>query len=417
MSWNNAVNRIRRALVVAFLGSGVAAVFCASPLRAMEAVLAWDASSDPNVIGYNVYYGLASHNYGAMVSVQGATTVTLSNLFAGVTYYVSAATFDSAGVESAFSAEVSFTTPQAVVPDSNVAGPQTTPLTNGTGTVSPELSGEVLTKGDGTLSPDLGKEVLVPGKRYTVTARPGRGQVFGGWSGSVSSASPRISFVFSNSLVLQALFVPNPFYALSGTYNGLFAESNQVRQASSGSITASVNSRGTCSGHAQLGHARMSFSGPLDIQGRATNSLRGPHGLRLTLQVALGTGAGTGTLSGQLTDGTWIALLTADRFVFNSRTNVPPWAGDYAITVPGQKYRPRLAGQRQQWHRSPKPERHRLAFRDSGRWHQTPNQQPAGPRRGLASLCAALLGQRLGLELARLRGRTDSECERRLQLD
>jgi len=101
--------------------------------------LAWNKSCDPIVAGYNVYYGGASatniQSHGAYtdtcgnlvpaytnyfsglytnkVAVAGInnTSLTISNLKSGVTYCFAATTYSSAGAESAFSSEVSYTVP------------------------------------------------------------------------------------------------------------------------------------------------------------------------------------------------------------------------------------------------------------------------------------------------------------------
>ena len=71
--------------------------------------LAWNPSSSTNVMGYNVYYGLASGVYDGVESVNGTNT-TITGLAAGTTYYFAATAVDALGVESPFSNEASFTT-------------------------------------------------------------------------------------------------------------------------------------------------------------------------------------------------------------------------------------------------------------------------------------------------------------------
>jgi hypothetical protein len=73
--------------------------------------LAWDPSSDTTVVGYNVYYGIASGSYTNIITVGAATTTTVSNLANGVTYYFAATTYAADGVESVFSAEASYAVP------------------------------------------------------------------------------------------------------------------------------------------------------------------------------------------------------------------------------------------------------------------------------------------------------------------
>ena len=92
------------------------------------------------------------------------------------------------------------------------------------------------TTGQGTVSPDLSTQPLTPGQIYTVTAIPADGQEFAGWTGSISSSSPRLTFMLTSNLVLNANFVPSgsasAVAAVAGTpntiYNGLFYESDAV---------------------------------------------------------------------------------------------------------------------------------------------------------------------------------------------
>lgn len=71
------------------------------------AKLAWQPSTDPAVTGYKIYYGLASHTYPNAVDAGPATTVTISNLVQGMTYYFAATAYDASKTESPFSNEAS----------------------------------------------------------------------------------------------------------------------------------------------------------------------------------------------------------------------------------------------------------------------------------------------------------------------
>jgi hypothetical protein len=74
---------------------------------ASQILIAWDPSTDPNVIGYKVYYGTSSRNYGPPQDIGNATSYTVKGLSAGQTYYLSVTAYNSAKLESGFSAEVS----------------------------------------------------------------------------------------------------------------------------------------------------------------------------------------------------------------------------------------------------------------------------------------------------------------------
>ncbi len=283
-------------------------------LPAANVTLGWDPSYDTNVVGYNVYYGVASHDYPYKLDAGSATSVTISNLVGGLTYYVAGTAYDSAGNESAFSDEMSFTMPGAPA-----ANPSFT----------------LMKSGEGSFWPDLSKRVLKPGQTYSVTAVPGRGQVFAGWVGSITSASPRLTFTFTNTLLLEAIFIPSPFLQASGLYSGLFAEPDQVRQQSAGFFSTVVTSRGAFSGRLLLGSRRFGFSGKLDAQSQATKLLRHDT-VSLSLQLTLAPTNQPPTASGQLTDGSWTALLSGSRFTFDAKTNPAPFTGNYTLVIPGQ---------------------------------------------------------------------------------
>ncbi len=73
--------------------------------------LAWDASTQDDVVGYRVYYGLSSGVYEnhSEVPNRGSETVTyrLSNLVKGQTYFIAVTARNSGYDESNFSNEVS----------------------------------------------------------------------------------------------------------------------------------------------------------------------------------------------------------------------------------------------------------------------------------------------------------------------
>ena len=81
---------------------------------AQSFTLTWDASSDPTVAGYKVRYGTTSENPSQTIDVGKKTTVTVSNLNDGTTYYFKVASYTAAGVESQASDDISYTTAEPV---------------------------------------------------------------------------------------------------------------------------------------------------------------------------------------------------------------------------------------------------------------------------------------------------------------
>ena len=76
--------------------------------------LAWNPSTDPNIAGCNLYYGVASRTYTNMVNPGNVTSVTISGLVEGATYFFAATSYNILGMESDFSNEDSYTVPLTI---------------------------------------------------------------------------------------------------------------------------------------------------------------------------------------------------------------------------------------------------------------------------------------------------------------
>lgn len=81
-----------------------------APTNPPGVTLAWDASSDPSVVGYKIHYGSQPGIYTNSASVGGATSVALG-LAAGTTYYFAATSHDASGTDSIYSNEISYYVP------------------------------------------------------------------------------------------------------------------------------------------------------------------------------------------------------------------------------------------------------------------------------------------------------------------
>jgi hypothetical protein len=508
-------HRVRLAAHGSLIISGLSFFVAPSALAASSATLMWNPSSSTNIAGYKVYYGNSSRNYTNTITAGTATTITISNLVSGATYYFAATAYDTYNLESDFSNEVGYTnvvqasplitltspangsaftapanislaanvtahghsitkvqfysgttllgedtsapyvfswnnvsvgsysltarlvydtgstlnstpavnvlvaapknepptisaiaaqtttqdTPTRAIPftisdaetiasnltvyatsadptlvptnnivfggSDSVRTVTLTPMPGATGTVAITVfvsDGSLLTNttfqlavqppaqtltvtGDGTISSGLDTQTLIPGQICTVTAVPAAGQEFAGWCGSISSTNPRLTFVMSSNLVLQANFTPRASgrgAARAGnTYNGLFFEQDAIRLSGAGSFTLSVTPRGRYSGRIVLGARRYSFSGLLNTnQNTGTNLIARRDGPALSLAFQI-DGSQNDQVSGQLTDGTWTSLLSGDLAVFG-RTNPAPFAGSYTMVIPGYDGDPSL---------------------------------------------------------------------------
>jgi hypothetical protein len=105
-----------RAKSFSFLfGSWLALALQLPAVATQSVTLGWNPSTIPNVASYRIYYGTVSQNYSHVVAVGNVTNAVISGLADGTTFFFAATTTDTAGDESAFSNEASFSTAPAVV--------------------------------------------------------------------------------------------------------------------------------------------------------------------------------------------------------------------------------------------------------------------------------------------------------------
>ena len=74
---------------------------------AASVTLRWQANTEADIAGYNLYYGTASRDYGLPIPTGNVTSYTVDNLDEGQTYYFSLTALDTSGNESGYSSEIS----------------------------------------------------------------------------------------------------------------------------------------------------------------------------------------------------------------------------------------------------------------------------------------------------------------------
>jgi hypothetical protein len=99
--------KIVQCLTLFVLLLGLALIVPAGTVHAAQVSLAWDRNSETDLAGYIVYYGTGSRVYNWFIDVGNATTCTVTGLADGSTYYFAATAYDSSGLESVYSSEVS----------------------------------------------------------------------------------------------------------------------------------------------------------------------------------------------------------------------------------------------------------------------------------------------------------------------
>ncbi len=89
-----------------FLAASILLFLAVSNAHPAQVTLAWDASTDPDIAGYKVYYGNSSGSHQTVIDVGNTTTYTILNLLDGTIYYFAATGYNTSGIESGYSNEV-----------------------------------------------------------------------------------------------------------------------------------------------------------------------------------------------------------------------------------------------------------------------------------------------------------------------
>jgi len=168
-----------------------------------QLTVAWDPNTEADLKGYRVYYGTASRSYGPPFDVGKATSYTLTNLAPGQKFFIAVTAYDTSDKESAFSNEVSATTPalEGIRAPNVLTGPTSgrtaVALSYTAGGSSSSLGHSIQYqfdwKGDGTVLSPWGSAVQsrtwTAGGTYRVRARARcaiHTNLVSGWSDSLS---------------------------------------------------------------------------------------------------------------------------------------------------------------------------------------------------------------------------------------
>jgi len=202
--------------------------------------------------------------------------------------------------------------------------------------------------GSGRITGQPNQASLEVNKVYKVTAVPVGNSIFTNWTGGANATNltpllpnnATLAFLMSSNLILQANFVPNPFTAVAGVYNGLFSPTNGVTNESSGFFTATIpsSSRGAYSARLLLDGGTYPFSGTFGLSGstQQTVARSGQAPVTIDLQINLATNDDqmTGSVNNYSSNG-WNSQLQAWRAAFNESTGTSPnYAGRYTLVIP-----------------------------------------------------------------------------------
>ncbi len=119
-----------------WVGCSLAAVLATSAMGA-SVTLAWNSSPSPGVTGYHLYVGVMSGQYIETNDVGNLTSAMVSDLLPGMTYFFAASAYNALNLESALSAEISYTVP--LFPQHIAITPPATAISFNPGTCLPQL--------------------------------------------------------------------------------------------------------------------------------------------------------------------------------------------------------------------------------------------------------------------------------------
>jgi cyclophilin family peptidyl-prolyl cis-trans isomerase len=203
--------------------------------------------------------------------------------------------------------------------------------------------------GAGTITGPANGELLELTRNYKLTAKAAPGNLFVAWTGAFTEVSTTLAFTMDTNLAFTAVFATNLFPMVKGTYTGLFYDTNEVDQMSSGFITLTLGDLGAYSAKLLMNGRTYKFTGLFSADGSETNLLllNQDQGLRFLMNVDLvgGTDQIRGVVTnrdfGFLSSPSWVADLTLDRAVFNAKLNPATlFAGPYTLIIPADTNSP-----------------------------------------------------------------------------
>ena len=238
----------------------------------------------------------------------------------------------------------------------------------------------IVTVCGGTIVGPTNQQPLEIGRGQKVTAVPDPGNLFVGWfeGGNLVSSSLTYPFIIDPDQTnrnLTAVFNTNLFPYVKGTYTGVFCNTDQVEEPSSGFVSLTVGDLGTYSAKVSIDGKTYPLTGTFNSgTGQNQNFLSRPGSNEFfTVRMLLDLRGGTEHLSGSLSNSiiygvptnvlnevyttnivggmevyltnfvtvvetnyfrtNWIAELHADRAVFSS-ARPAPLAGKYTLLIP-----------------------------------------------------------------------------------
>ena len=192
---------------------------------------------------------------------------------------------------------------------------------------------EVSVVGEGTVRSDQEQRLVEAGTKVTLKALPAKGQVFAGWTGSLTNSTAEIAFTMTEGLRLKAMFVPNPYAILAGEFTGLVTESTGNSLTGVGLLQVSISESGSWSGKLAVGGESFSVKGEFGPGGTSPLGVSRRQEAPMTVALRVNLGGDADLITGVISDGTWSAEVIGDRQVFDGRSTRAPQAGQYTLVI------------------------------------------------------------------------------------
>jgi len=190
--------------------------------------------------------------------------------------------------------------------------------------------------GDGQVAGPQAGEAVEIGKSYLMRAVPNAGSYFKGWTvDGQTYTNQTISVLASSNLSVRAEFLLNSLIDAQGNYVGLFYDTNTPAHESAGLLTCRVTPAGKVTGRLLRAGQTLSFAGQFGYDLLASLHILRPAPAS-PISVDLRLFAGSGRLTGLISDGVNSGVLEGYRNPFSAVTNpATTYAGRFTVAFSG----------------------------------------------------------------------------------